>query len=68
VYANNFCGGCHTPDPANRVKNIAKGVTTAALDSSFTKVGEMIPFQFQTKLSATDKLNLAAYIKSRVSP
>jgi hypothetical protein len=50
------------------VKNIAKGVTTAALDSSFTKVGEMIPFQFQTKLSATDKLNLAAYIKSRVSP
>lgn len=46
--------------------NVQRGVTVAALTSAYSKVGSMS--QFKTSLSATDNLNLAAYIKSRVAP
>ena len=57
---------CHGPDPATKSLNIQLGVTVAALESAFMRV---VPMNgFTTSLSATDKLNLAAYIKSRVGP
>lgn len=62
VYQN--CGGCHGADPASKVLNIQKGITATALTAAYKKVGSMS--QFQTTLSATDNLNLAAYIASRV--
>ena len=46
--------------------NIQLGVTPAALSAAYMKVGAMN--QFSTSLSATDNLNLAAYIRSRVGP
>jgi cytochrome c553 len=64
VYAS--CSGCHGADPASKSLNIQKGVTVAALDAAYRNVGSMN--QFQTSLSATQNLNLAAYIKSRVAP
>lgn len=64
VYQN--CTGCHGPDPAGRSQNIQKGVTVAALTAAFQSVGSMN--RFQTSLSGADRLNLAAYIKSRVAP
>jgi mono/diheme cytochrome c family protein len=64
VYKN--CAGCHGPDPATKSLNIQKGVTSAALTSAYKSVGSMNGFS--TSLTATDNLNLAAYIKSRVGP
>ena len=46
--------------------NIQLGITPAALTAAYMKVGSMN--RFSTSLSATDNLNLAAYIKSRVGP
>jgi hypothetical protein len=60
------CGSCHGGDPASKVLNIQKGITSAALTAAYQKVGSMN--QFRTTLTATDNLNLAAYIKSRVAP
>lgn len=60
------CAACHGADPAGRALNIQLGVTSAALTAAYQKVGQMN--QFSTSLSATDNLNLAAYIKSRVGP
>ena len=60
------CALCHGPDPVTKSLNIQLGVTVAALESAFMRV---VPMNgFTTSLSATDKLNLAAYIKSRVGP
>jgi mono/diheme cytochrome c family protein len=64
VYRN--CALCHGPDPATRSLNIQKGVTVAALRAAYGNVGQMN--QFQTSLSSTQNLDLAAYIKSRVGP
>lgn len=46
--------------------NIQLGVTPAALAAAYSNVGSMNGFL--SSLSATDNLNLAAYIKSRVGP
>ena len=46
--------------------NIQLGITPAALTSAYMRVGAMN--QFSTSLSATDNLNLAAFIQSRVGP
>ncbi|MEP7101662.1 MAG: hypothetical protein ABI781_14210, partial [Burkholderiales bacterium] len=60
------CAACHGADPATRSLNIQLGVSATALTAAYRKVGQMN--QFSTSLSATDNLNLAAYIKSRVGP
>ena len=63
VYSVN-CSGCHGPDPRTNNLNVLKGTTTAALTAAYQKVGSMS--QYLTSLSATNNLNLAAYIQSRV--
>lgn len=65
IYTNN-CAACHGSDPAGQSMKIQLGVSSAALTSAYQKVGQMN--RFQTSLTATDNLNLAAYIKSRVAP
>ena len=64
VYRN--CSVCHGPDPATKSLNVQMGVTVTALTAAYAKVGQMN--QFQTSLSSTHNLDLAAYIKSRVAP
>jgi len=62
VYDAN-CASCHDPDPATNRRNILAGVTTTALSNAYRNIGDMN--RFQTSLSATQNLDLAAYIKSR---
>jgi mono/diheme cytochrome c family protein len=62
IYAAN-CSGCHRADPRANSLRVLNGVTPAALTASYRAVGQMRGFQ--TSLSATDNLNLAAYILSR---
>jgi mono/diheme cytochrome c family protein len=64
VYQN--CAGCHGADPATKALGIAKGVTPTALTAAYQNVSSMN--RFLSALSASDNLNLAAYIKSRVAP
>ena len=64
MYRN--CSLCHGPDPATNSMNVQKGVTVNALTAAYANVGQMN--QFQTSLSSTQNLDLAAYIKSRVAP
>ncbi len=60
VYAS--CAGCHGADPKTGTLNIAKGNTVAGLNGAF-KISPMT--SYATSLTATDILNLAAYIKSK---
>jgi mono/diheme cytochrome c family protein len=62
IYTNN-CAVCHDPDPRTNRLRILNGVTPAALTAAYQGVGSMR--SFSTTLSATDNLNLAAYILSR---
>jgi mono/diheme cytochrome c family protein len=63
VYSAN-CSGCHGADPRTNNMSVLKGTTTTALTAAYQKVGSMN--QFLTSMSATNNLNLAAYIQSRV--
>ena len=60
------CVGCHGSDPANKSLGIDKGVSPEALDAAYQKVAPMSAFR--TSLSAANNADLAAYIRSRVSP
>jgi cbb3-type cytochrome c oxidase subunit III len=62
VYSAN-CSGCHGTDPASNSLNVKRANTLSALNSALANVGAMRGFQ--TSLTATQKLDLAAYIASR---
>jgi mono/diheme cytochrome c family protein len=62
VYSGN-CASCHGADPATNSLNVKAGSTVAGLTAAYQSVGSMN--RFSTSLTATDNLNLAAYIASR---
>jgi mono/diheme cytochrome c family protein len=64
LYQN--CGGCHGTDPETGVLGIYKGTTASVLEAAYRRVGVMN--RFTTSLTAANNSDLAAFIKSRVSP
>lgn len=65
LYTSAGCFNCHL-DPVDRLSNIQRGVTVAALQASYRSVGSMN--QYQNLLTAANNEDLAAYIRSRVAP
>ena len=63
MYSAN-CSGCHGADPRSNNLNVQRASTVSGLNAALASVSAMN--RFQTSLSATDKLNLAAYIQSRL--
>jgi mono/diheme cytochrome c family protein len=64
LYQN--CSGCHGADPGTGVRGIYKGVTADVLTAAYRRVAVMN--SFSTSLTAANNSDLAAFIKSRVSP
>jgi mono/diheme cytochrome c family protein len=64
LYQN--CSGCHGLEPENGSLGIYKGVTPAVLEAAYRRVASMN--RFSTSLTAANNSDLAAFIKSRVSP
>ena len=64
LYQN--CSGCHGADPGTGVRGIYKGVTADVIEAAYRRVGVMSGFA--TSLTRANNLDLAAFIRSRVSP
>jgi hypothetical protein len=61
------CTNCHGPEPADMIQKVQLGATVAGLVASYN-VGQMRPFQYQTALTTANTEDLAAFIKSRLTP
>jgi mono/diheme cytochrome c family protein len=60
------CSGCHGDDPEIGTQGIYKGLTPEILTAAYRRVDVM--GVFAVLLSSADTTDLAAFIKSRVSP
>jgi mono/diheme cytochrome c family protein len=60
------CGNCHGAEPADMIQGIQKGTTAAALAASYRSVRSMN--RYQTLLTAANNDDLAAFIRSRLTP
>jgi len=64
--ADTGCANCHGSEPADMISNIQRGTTAAALAASYRSVRSMN--QFQTQLTTANNEDIAAFIRSRLTP
>jgi mono/diheme cytochrome c family protein len=60
------CANCHGSEPADMLQGIQKGTNVAALEASYRSVKSMNAYQ--TLLTRMNNEDLAAFIRSRLSP
>lgn len=60
------CANCHGSEPADMISNIQRGTTAAVLAASYRSVSSMK--QYQTMLTTANNEDIAAFIRSRLSP
>ena len=64
--ADTGCANCHGSEPADMISNIQRGTSAALLAAAYRSVRSMN--QFTAQLTPANNEDIAAYIRSRLTP